>query len=118
MEFFLNDPNIQRFPPKETHIRELGADPYPDGTRLRVTLELTPFQQRPTIELQLVDPEGQEAASASIIEPASWKLELTLHIRTSATPGGAYKLLAHLNYPEEGEVDRREVSIQVKPQNI
>ena len=113
MEFFINDPNINRYSPAETHLLDLRANPDLDGKRLRVALDLTPFQQRPIIELDLTDSTGNEVASASIIEPVGWKLELTLHIRKAGPTNGIYELAASLSYPELGEIDRRTLSIEV-----
>ena len=113
MEFFINDPNIQRSPPAGTRLLNLGAEPDPDGKRLRVTLEVTPFQQRPDIELSLTDSTGIEIATASIIEPVGWKLELNLHIRKYALTAGKYTLAASLSYPDLGEVDWHILIIEV-----
>ncbi|KAF0108495.1 MAG: hypothetical protein FD146_1069 [Anaerolineaceae bacterium] len=134
MDAFFLDPDVERLPPEQTRILDLRAEPYPDGRRVRVGLELTPFQKRPDIELTLTDPDGQPAASASIVEPMGWKLELTLHSahRTPALPApvpqaqvsevegphpapGTYTLTAILSYPGLGEVDRRAVSIEIPP---
>jgi hypothetical protein len=113
MEFFINDPKVVRLPPAETRLRDLRAEPEPDGKRLRVALELTPFQQRPFLELTLTDADGQEVASASIVEPVGWKLELTLHVRKAGATAGSYELSAHLSYPELGEVDRRSLTVAI-----
>jgi len=116
MEFFVNDPQVARLPPEETRILDLRAEPYPDGKRVHVNLEeLTPFQQRPYLELTLNDPNGNEASSASIVEPVSWKLELTLHLRKPNPSGGTYTLAAHLSYPDLGEMDQREETVQIQP---
>jgi hypothetical protein len=88
MEFFINDPKIVRYPPAEIHMLGIWANSDPDGKRLRVALDLTPFQQRPIIELDLTDSIGNKVASASIIEPVGWKLELTLHIRKTGLTNG------------------------------
>jgi hypothetical protein len=120
MDAFFLDPNVERLPPEATRLLDLRAEPYPDGRRVRVGLELTPFQKRPDIELTLTDPDGQTAATASVIEPMGWKLELTLHVRPSTSlPAvaplrtGAYQLTAILSYPGLDEVDRRTVSIEI-----
>jgi hypothetical protein len=76
-------------------------------------MELTPFLQRPSIELVLTGPDGQEASSVNIIEPIGWKLELTMHIRRPEPPVGMYSLSASLNFPEPGEVDRRVISFEI-----
>ena len=113
MEFFINDPNIVRYPPAEIHLLEMRANPTSDGKRLRVALDLTPFQQRPIIELDLTDSRGNKIASASIIEPVGWNLELTLHIRKTGPTYGKYNLSASLSYPELGIVDRHTLIIEV-----
>jgi len=112
MEFFFADPNVERMEPSRTRLLGLNAEPYSDGKRLRVSLELTPFKQRPDIELILNDSSGQAAATASIVEPAGWKLEVTLHVR-APDPGGSYRLAASLSYADLGEVDRREIAIEI-----
>ena len=113
MEFFINDPNLIRYAPADVRLLDLRAEADGEKKRLRVALELTPFQQRPNIELNLTDPEGNEAASASIIEPVGWKLELTLHIRRVDSADGKYTLAASLSYPELGEIDRRTLIVDV-----
>ena len=113
MEFFINDPNIVRYPPAEIQLLDLRTNSDPDGKRLRVALDLIPFQQRPIIELDLKDSTGNEVASASIIEPVGWKLELTLHIRKTDSTNGKYTLSASLSSPELGEIDRRTLIIEV-----
>jgi hypothetical protein len=113
MEFFINDPNIPRYLPVETRLLDLRAESNPDRKRLRVVLCLTPFQQRPIIELGLTNSAGTEVASTSIIEPVGWKLELTLHIRKTGAIAEKYTLAASLSYPELGEIDRRTLNIEV-----
>ncbi len=84
--------------PEETHITSLTAEPYPDGERVHVNIEITPFQMRPFIEVLLSDVKGGEVATASIVEPMGWKLELTMHLRGSKA--GPFKLEAKLFYPD------------------
>ncbi len=123
MEPFFGDPNVERLPPADVRLADLQASPSDDGNKVRVTLEITPFLQRPYLELVLADASGQELASASIIEPMAWKLELTLHIRKPATDAGEQSasssdsctLTAILAYPDLGEIDRRQVTLNCKP---
>ncbi len=115
--FFLN-PDVERFPPESIRILNLHAEPYPDGRRVRVGLELTPFLQRPEIELELTDAEGLPCGSVSLVEPMEWTLELTMHIRSQArdtsqpTPD-TYTLTAVLSYPDLGETDRRQATFEI-----
>jgi hypothetical protein len=98
MDFFFPEDNLQRMTPAETHITTLTAKPYPDGERLRVDIEITPFQTRPYLEVTLTDALGEEIATASIVEPMSWKLEFTMHLRGAKS--NPFKLEAKLFYPE------------------
>ncbi len=131
MEFFFADPNVERTPPKETRLIDLRAEPDPDGKRIRVAIECTPFQKRPYLEVVLTDPSDQVIASASIIEPMAWKLEITLHIRkpigASVEPNevekaekkppqsGPYTLTTSLSYPEIGQIDQRQITVARQP---
>lgn len=107
MDFFNIDPNLTKFPPEETRILNLNVEPYEDGRRIHIFLELTPFQKPPLIELNLTDSDENDAGSASIIEPPRWKHELTMHLKYSNQKTGEYKLTARLIYPEIEEQDKK-----------
>jgi hypothetical protein len=100
MDFFFPDDLTPRLPPEETRITGLRAEPYPDGGRVRVNIEITPFQTRPHVDVTLLDSDGEEVAAASLIEPMTWKLEFTLHVRGKTDPAGGYRLEARLYYPD------------------
>jgi hypothetical protein len=101
MDFFFPEDNLQRATPEETRITSLTAEPYPDGERVRVDIEMTPFQKRPYLEVAMTDSNGIEIATASIVEPMSWKLEFTMHLRgANANP---FTLEARLFYPDGPE---------------
>ena len=100
MDFFFPEDNLNRMTPEETHITSLSGTPYPDGYRLHVNIEITPFQKRPHIEVLLTDSDGDEVGSTTIVEPMGWKLEFTMHIRGELK--NPYTLTAKLYYPEDG----------------
>ena len=113
MEFFFPEDNLTRAVPEETRISSLSAQPYPDGYRVRVNVEVTPFQKRPYIEITLSDSNGDEVASTSIVEPLGWKLEFTMHIRGELN--NPYKLNARLYYPEGPSTEPVIFSFDVEP---
>ena len=113
MDFFFPEDNLQRMTPEETRITSLSAEPYPDGYRLRVNIEVTPFQKRPYIEVTLNDADGEEVASSSIVEPLSWKLEFTMHIRGQLN--NPYTVEAKLFYPDGPTIEPQKFSFDVKP---
>jgi len=100
MDFFFPDDLAPRQPPEGTRITKLSAEPYTDRRRLRVNIDLTPFEKRPHIDVTLFDSDGVEVAATSFIEPLTWKLEFTLHIRGRESVAGAYRLEARLYYPD------------------
>lgn len=113
MEFFLPEDNLNRMTPAETRITALGAKPYSDGRRVRVDVEMTPFQQRPHLEITLANADGREVASASVVEPMSWKIEFTLHIRGELR--SPYTLTASLFYPDGPAAEPQAISFEVDP---
>jgi hypothetical protein len=113
MDFFLPEDHLQRMTPAETRITALTAEPYPDGYRLRVKVEMTPFQQRPHLEVVLTDRNGDEVASTNIVEPMGWKLEFTMHIRGELE--NPYTLEAKLFYPDGPAAEPQTVQFDVEP---
>jgi len=113
MEFFFPEDGLARTVPEETRISSLSAQPYPDGYRVRVNIEITPFQKRPYIEVTLSDSKGDEVASTSIVEPMSWKLEFTMHIRGELN--NPYTLKARLYYPEGPSAEPLIFAFDVEP---
>ncbi|HRJ57334.1 MAG TPA: hypothetical protein PLV64_13680 [Anaerolineales bacterium] len=113
MEFFFPEDNLTRTVPEETRITVLTAEPYPDGRRLRVNLNVTPFQKRPYIEITLTNAQNEEIATTSIVEPLSWNLELTMHIR--GEHHSPYTLTARLYYPEGPTAEPVQYVLDVNP---
>jgi hypothetical protein len=113
MDFFLPEDHLQRATPAETRITLLNVEPYPDGYRLRVNIEMTPFQQRPHLEVSLKDAEGNEVASSSIVEPLSWKIEFTMHVRGELN--NPYTLEALLFYPDGPAAEPKTFTFDIKP---
>jgi hypothetical protein len=113
MDFFLPEDHLQRATPEETRITSLTAEPYPDGYRLRVDIEMTPFQRRPHLEVVLNDANDEEVASTSIVEPMGWKIEFTMHIRGELN--NPYTLEARLFYPDGPTTESESFTFDVKP---
>jgi hypothetical protein len=113
MDFFFPEDNLIRMTPEETRIQSLSAEPYPDGYRLLVHIEMTPFQQRPHLEVILTDADGEEVASTSIVEPLTWKLEFTMHIRGELH--NPYTVEAKLFYPDGPTAESQTFTFDVKP---
>ena len=98
MDIFFQDPTDIPLPPEEVRIRELTAEPWPDGRRVRVYVELTPFQTRPNGEINITNTDEEEVASVSFIETIDPKMQFTLHLRTPETQG-EFSVNASIFYP-------------------
>jgi hypothetical protein len=113
MDFFFPEDNLDRMTPEETRITSLSAEPYPDGRRLHVNIEMTPFQQRPHIDVTLKDGNGNEDQTTNIVEPMSWKIEFTMHIRGELK--NPYTLSAKLFYPDGPSTEPQTFTFDVNP---
>ena len=102
MDIFFQDPTAIPLPPHEVRIKLLQAEPWPDNRRVRVILEVTPFQKRPNGEVNIYNPLGDEVASVSIIESIVPRMEFNMHLRGD-NPPGEYRLSATLFYLLEAE---------------
>lgn len=111
---FFSPENSMRATPEETSILSMGAKPYSDGYRLRVNIEITPFQKQPYVEILLINAEGEEVASTNIIEPMGWKLEFTMHLREEELKN-PYTLQATLYYPDGPSKEPQTFSFNVEP---
>jgi len=113
MDFFFPEDNLNRATPEETRITSLSAEPYPDGYRLHIHVEMTPFQQRPHIEVVITDANGDEIASSMIVEPLNWKIEFTMHVRGELN--NPYTLEAKLFYPGGPTAEPQIFTFDIKP---
>lgn len=113
MDFFNIPEGANLLPPEEVRIRSLRIEPWPDGRRIKVFIELTPFQQKPSLDLTITDESGDEFANVSIIETMMTRLVLTMHLPEGAQPG-EYRLAASLFYEDQGQIHSSEVNFQLQ----
>ncbi len=99
MDIFFQDSSETPLPPDEVRIRALTAVPWPDGRRVRIYLEVDPFQKRPSAEVVITDSEGVVAAQASVIESMARKMEFNMHLR-QGQPSGRFTVSAVLFYSD------------------
>jgi hypothetical protein len=57
------------------------AKPYTDGRRVRLGFKLTPFLERPCVDIAVTNAAGDEVAALSLIEAMDTEFEFTLHLR-------------------------------------
>jgi hypothetical protein len=117
MDIFFEDPSVIPLPPEEVRIREVSAKPYPDGRRIRVRVELDPFQKRPSLEVTILDSLAEPVAQARVIETMTRTLEMTMHVR-EAHGDGDYTLHCLLYYQEAPAPQADEAEIGYPPAKV
>lgn len=108
MELFFNDPKDPRLPPQEVRIRTLNVEPYSDGQRIRVFLELTPFLKRPSCDIYICASDGQTITSTNIIETMMSTMRLTMHLKGEVSPG-KYIVKVTVFYPQDTQEANQEM---------
>ena len=111
---FWSDPDDPPRPRSEVRIREVTAVPYPDGRRVRLAIQLTPFEERPNLEIEVLSASGEQVATMTLVESLQHELELTVHLRESR-PEGEYRALVAVHYTGEPPVDTRDTSFAIRP---
>jgi len=99
---FYSNPGQRPRPRHEVHLTGLTVTPYSDGQRLRVQIEITPFSpaDRPSLNILINDPTGNEISSIDIVETLQPNPAITLHLKANNIPVGLYTVIAHLLYEE------------------
>ena len=109
---FFDDPLEQPRGREDTRFRQIGLFIYPERRVFAFGVELTPFVERPSIEVHVRNSAGEPAGSLHVIETLTPNFSLTMHLR-DATTRNPYELTAVLYYawPDQDriEVDRQTV---------
>ena len=113
MDINFHDPSDIPLPPEEVRIRELRVEPLPDQRRVRIFIEITPFQQKPNLEIKILTESGSEAASLSIIEAIDYKMQFTVHLKDEPHTGDYIALLEVYYFEEEQSTQ----DAQLKPED-
>ncbi len=85
-------------PPEEVRIEQLNIYPHPDRKRVMISMVITPFTEKPNLELEMRNANGDLVASTAVLEASSSKLEPTLHVRGEQTD--RYTVTVHLYYEQ------------------
>ncbi len=116
---FFDDPQHIRRPREEVRLNQIGLHVHPDGRRVSVGFEITPFQERPSLEVAVRDRQGRVVGTLTVIEALQSSFHLTMHLR-DPEPGAVYDVEAIVYYAAPGEarqiVDRRTARFILEPQ--
>lgn len=100
-------------PRDKIKIERVESQPYPDGWRVKVTIEVTPFQERPSLEIRVRS--GQRIVSElSVIETMHRLMEFTVHVWGVSSPAGQYVTEVDLYYEDRTKIqDHREFTFAI-----
>lgn len=98
LHFYDEDEEIPLPRPRaEVRFTQVTLHPYPDGRRVKLHFALTPFMDRPSVDIRVVNLAGQEVATLSLIEAMDTENDFTIHLR-GPEPRGAHTLEMVLFY--------------------
>lgn len=116
IEFF-HDPEDKPRSREDVRIKQIGLFIHDDGPRVSFGIELTPFLERPCIDVEITNRDGRFAASLSVIETLTPNFSLIMHLRDGGEDG-PYALTAVVYYmtpeTERQPVDRQQVTFAVE----
>lgn len=101
IEFF-DDPLQNPKSRDEVRLKQLGIFVYPDKRRIAVGFDLTPFLEKPSLEVVVTNAKGVRAGTLNVIEAFQPNFSLTLHLRDEE-PTGVYDVRAVVYYVTPGE---------------
>ena len=94
-------------PRDEVRLRGLTVTPFADRRRIRVDIRITPFLERPNLEVALLAPGGETVSKVSVVETDSPDLSLTMHLRSEPL-SGEYAVRSVLSYESDPPQDVQE----------
>lgn len=94
---FYDDPNDRPVMREDVRIRDMQLEVSPEGRRVAVDFDITPFIERPSIQLFVVNASGEKAGSLTVIETLDNKFGLVIHLRDKE-PTETYEIHAHVYY--------------------
>ncbi len=104
---FFDDPTSAPRAREDVRFKQLGFFVHPpDGRRIGIGFDITPFIERPSIEVVAVNARGERAGTLTVVQTLQANFNLTLHLRDKE-PTAAYTIMATLYYssPENGRMD-------------
>ncbi len=91
---FFDDPDEVPRPPDEVRITEVRAEPLPDGRRVAVSISLTPFLEKPDLDVVILR-DGHEERTLSVIGAMQHEMQVTMHL-PAVNPQGSYTVRVDL----------------------
>lgn len=109
---FFDDPLESPKSREDVRIKQLGIYLHDDRRRVAVGFELTPFLERPSIEVIITNERGERASSMSIIDTMNANFSVVMHLRDKE-PADAYEIKVILYYATP-DTDRMDIQTLVR----
>ncbi len=115
---FFDDPSRTPRSREDVRINDIGIYVHPGGRRIAVGFDLTPFIERPSLDVDIRNARGEWAGQLSVVQTPESNFHLNTFLRDSDGTD-TYELLVVVYYAvlEDGfprmEVDRRVVAFEV-----
>lgn len=115
IELFLQN-NDNLLPRDQVKINSVTAVPYPDGKRVNVAVEVTPFRERPNLEITIRSADNKRVANAAAIAIMNFKVDFNLHLRGVENVAGEYTVSVQLYY-EDAQTPQHthEIDLKIAP---
>ena len=97
IQFFDHTSNNKPVLREDVRLRDLRWELSPEKRRIALELELTPFIERPSIEIYIANGRGEKAGSLTIIETLDYQLSVVVHLRDKE-PTDPYTIHAAVYY--------------------
>lgn len=108
---FFSDPFDQPRSREDVRIKQIGLFVHEGGRRLTFGLELTPFLERPCIDVEIANADGRLAGTLSVIEQITPNFSLIMHLRDDEAQD-PYQMRVVIYYTTP-ETERMDVDEQI-----
>lgn len=93
-------PGLPLLPPDQVRIERVRAVLYPDRRRVRVEVDITPFRERPNLEIAIRNDAGKVVAATSVVAAMAFHPAFTLHLREGGEAASGYEVVVLLYYDD------------------
>ncbi len=110
---FFDDPLQSPKSREDVRIEKIGLFIYEDRRRVMFGVELTPFLERPSLQVTITNADGIRAGSLNVIDTLQPNFSLTMHLRDAeVTDPYALTVVVYYATPDSERVDVHEVTVE------
>ncbi len=101
LQFYDDPSNIQK-DKEDVRLNRIAIEPIPNRRMAQLEIDITPFRERPCLEITVTNQDGELAAALNVIETISPNFQIVVHLR-DANPTKQYEVRVELYYVTPGE---------------